>query len=471
MQDHRSSAPGEVCVESMIWFLGILATLLTLELLNAAYSLSAKPFAAVCLILLLAVTYQTWRQTEEGNHPIFLFMLFLILFQYGRLVSWAIFGNWSISNFNLTVPTPFAINSSELKRTLILIPLSASFVYIGFFYRTGRRVFHFTENDDVRTFFGWLYVLTVPFTIYKSGSYLYYALHHGGYVAMYLHNGAAFKKVGLIIRAVSLLNTVAFMAYIIVEQRRQKLRFAIFVFIVILLLELLVGYRGEFFEFLTFLWMTYNIKTNKSFRPATGLIAATAFIFAAVGAEIFRRTNGVIKVNLVEYMLRGQGVSFDVTAAAVMYYSRFHPHILSYLLNQFLLPYKLLSQFPKGSLFTLDLTAYLNPHIINYALGTGEAYVAHLYLIDGIPSVCAGSVVIGLLCRGLTSARGMFARTMAYAILIWIPYMPRAGYLEAFATSSKFLIVTTAAFGLYSIYSWIKYCIKHGIPGIAGSRG
>lgn len=472
MRVSGSNEPGAICTDSAIWFLAFVGALLVLKLADDTFGLDPRAYAAGCLLILLAVTYRTWRQTEQGNHPVFLFMLFLILFQYGRVVSWAIFGVWSISHFNLTVPTPFTIPPADLKRSLFLMPLSASFVYIGFFYRKGRRVYGFTENTDMRKFFGWLYVLTIPFVVYKSGSYLYYALHHGGYVAMYLHNGAVFKKVGLVVRAIALLNTMAFILYLIVEQRKNRLKLAIFVFDAILLLELLVGYRGEFFEYVIFLWMVYNIKTNSSFKPMTGLVASVIFIFAAVGAEIFRRTNGVIKVNLVEYMLAGQGVSFDVTASAVMFYARFHPHVWAYLFNQFFLPYKLLSQFPKGSLFTLDLTAFLNPHIVNYALGTGEAYVAHLYLIYGIPTVCAGSVIIGLLCRGLTAARSMFARAMSFAIFLWIPYMPRAGYLEAVATSSKFLIVALMAFGLYSGYVWLRHCMQFGEPRrIAVRRG
>lgn len=462
MSWRESVTINDICVDSIAWFLSFCGCTVFLEMANALFRISERTFAAVCLALLVLITYRTWRQTEQGNHPIFLFMVFLILFQFARLVQWVAFGAWSIADFDLTVRTPFTVDPTDLKRTLILVPLSAAFAYIGFFYRKSNRTMNFAKNPDMRRFFGWLFALTLPFVFYKDVSYLSYALHHGGYAALYFSNGAQEKSVGLFVRGAGLVNKTAFFTYLILEDRRSYLRVAIGVFVGVLVLALLTGFRGEFFENAIFLWMVYNIKIGRSFRPLTGALIALGLIFAAVGVEIFRKTaSGAIHGNIIEYLLRDQGVSFYVTASAVMFYHRFHPYIWHYLFNQIYLPYTVLSRMPPRALFTLDLTEYLNPHIAYYSLGTGEAYLAHLYLIDGIWTVCVGSLVIGLLCRGLTKAKSIFARTMSFSILLWIPYMPRAGYLEAVATSSKFLLGAVAGFTLYALYCWVMHYLRY----------
>ncbi len=456
-----SKAAADICFDSITWFLVFVGGAIFLEAWNVIFVLGERPFAAVCLVLLLLIIYRTWRQTEQGNHPIFLFMMFLLLFQYARLVQWVAFGAWTISDFDLTVRTPFTIGASDLKHALILIPLSASFVYLGFFYRKTHRVMSFTKNAEMRRFFGWLFTLTMPFVLYKDASYLSYALHHGGYASLYFSNGAQEKSVGLVVRGIGLINKTAFFTYVILEDRRLFLRLAISVFVGILILQLLTGFRGEFFENAIFLWMIYNTKVGSSFKPVTGLIVALGLIFAAVAAEVFRRTAaGAIHGNVVEYLLRDQGVSFYVTASAVMFYHHFHPYVWHYLFNQIYLPYTVLSKLPPGALFTLDLTQFLNPHIAYYSLGTGEAYLAHLYLIDGAWTVCVGSVVIGLLCRVLTQVRSVFARTIAFSILLWIPYMPRAGYLEAVATSTKYILGAACGFALYAAYAWVVHYLR-----------
>lgn len=458
----KNDVEKDICLGSISWFLVFVSALVALKLIDATVGLGERPFAAACLAVVTLVAYRTWKQTEQGNHPIFLFMVFLILFQYARLVQWVVFGTWSIADFDLTVSVPFTIDPSDLKQVLILVPLSAAFVYVGFFYRKSGRIMNFAENPEMRRFFGWLFVLTIPFVIYKDASYLEYALTHGGYAGLYFSNGAQEKAVGSFVRGIGLVNKTSFFTYIILEQRKRRLKLAVMAYVSVLVLSLLTGFRGEFFENTIFLWMVYNVKTRNSFRPIVGLLIAVGLMFAAVGAEIFRNTAaGPIRGNVVEYLLRDQGVSFYVTASSVLFYQRFHPFIWHYLFNQIYLPFTVLNHLPPGALFTLDLTEYLNPHIAYYSLGTGEAYLAHLYLIDRGWTVCVGSVIIGLLCRGLTKPKSIYWRTVAFSILLWIPYMPRAGYLEAVATSTKFVLGTTAGFVFYAICSWFMHNLSY----------
>src|SRR5687767_13117499 len=111
-----------------------------LALADLVSPLASQFYGSVCLLILVGIAYLTWIQTEQGNHPIFLFMVFLALFQFGRMFSWLISREWTISLFDLAVPSPFRVNDDELKRALLMVPLSASFVYLGFFATNGRKV-------------------------------------------------------------------------------------------------------------------------------------------------------------------------------------------------------------------------------------------------------------------------------------------------------------------------------------------
>jgi len=387
-------------------------------------------------------------------------MLFLILFQFGRLLSWLVAGDWTISQFNLVVAKYYLVGNSDLKRSMILVPLSASFVYLGFFYREGRKTLTFTDNESMRRFFGWLYFLTIPFVIYKGISYLTYTMANGGYVATYLDGGEHLDQVGIVIRALALLNTMFFLPYLIVETRMRFVRIAIVSFLLVMVLELLTGFRGKFFINLMLMWLVYNIKRKSSFNPISGLLGALALLSAAVGAEIFRESKSGLDVNLVEYFLYTQGVSFFVTVSAVSYYDIFHAHAWNYLIQQFLLPYQHLSLFPEGALFTLDLTSFLNPNIVSYALGTGEAYLAHLYLIGGWIAVCLGSLLLGRFTLWISQAQTVFWRTIALSIMMWIPYMPRSGYLEPLAMLSKYFIMALVGFGAFTVFEWLNKNLK-----------
>jgi hypothetical protein len=449
-----------ISIDSVVAFAVLQVAIIVLSLVNLASPLDARVFGSACLLILSAIAFLTWRQTEQGNHPIFLFMVFLGLFQFGRMFSWLISGDWSISLFDLAVPRPFTVNVDELKTAMLMVPLSASFVYLGFFASRGRKVLTFARNDEMRAFFGWLYFLTIPFVIFKDVSYLKYALEHGGYLATYLGQGEHTEQVGVTIRALALLNTGAFLPYLILESRKRPLLFVMATYLAVLVLELLVGLRGKFFINVMFLWMVYNIKTGSSFKPITAAAGALALVAAAVAAEIFRESKSALDVNLVEYFFYTQGNSFFVTVSSVIYHDVFAGNSIEYLVNQFLVPFRHVSTFGGGALLTVDLTSYLNPAAAKYGFGTGDAYLANLYLLGGYVAVCAGSFLVGAFCSRINRIDSMFGRTIVLSIFLWVPYLPRSGYLEPLATSIKYAVVAALGFMLYAIFSWLKNCLS-----------
>lgn len=454
--------------ESILAFIGLQVALVVLLLVDLASPIDSRIFGLVCLAALMVTAYLTWKQTDQGNHPIFLFMVFLALFQFGRIFAWFISGDWNLEWFDLATARPFKVDAGSVKQAMLMVPVSAAFVYLGFFVSPGQKVLTFTRNDQMRSFFGWLYFLTIPFVVIKDVSYLRYTLEHGGYLATYLGGGEHLEQVGLPIRALALLNSIAFLPYLILEGRKRWLLLAIGSYLVVLVLELLVGLRGKFFINFMFLWMVYNIKTGSSFKPITAGIGAFGLILAAIGAEIFRESKSGLNVNLIEYFFNAQGVSFFVTLSAVMYHDVFGRNSLDYLLNQFLVPFRHVNSFPEGALLTLDLTRFLNPLAAKYGFGTGDAYLANLYLLGGYLAVCVGSLLLGVFCARITQARSLFWRTIALSILLWVPYLPRSGYLEPIAISIKYFTMAAFGFGLYAMFAWLKSCFDGGSPRPSG---
>lgn len=449
----------DVSSESILAFIAVQVALVVLTIVDLASPIDSRVFGVVCLSALLATSYLTWKQTEQGNHPIFLFMVFLALFQFGRMFSWFMSGEWTLAEFDLAVVLPFTVDDRSLKQAMLMIPLSASFAYLGFFALKGHKVLTFTRNDQMRGFFGWLYFLTIPFVVIKDVSYLRYTLEHGGYMAAYLGGGEHVEQVGIAIRAIALLNTMAFLPYLILENRKRLILVAIASYLAVLVLELLVGLRGKFFITFMFLWMVYNIKTGSSFKPITAAAVGVGLIAAAVGAEVFRQSrSGGLDINLVQYFFERQGVSFFVTVASVIYHQVFESYSLEYLVNQFLVPFQHVSNFGEGALLTLDLTWYLNPVAAKLGFGTGDAYLANLYLFGGYLAVAMGSLLIGVFSSLITRAQSPFWRTIALSILMWIPYLPRSGYLEPVAMSIKYFIMAVCGFALYAVFAWLRSC-------------
>jgi hypothetical protein len=454
--------------ESVLAFAVLQSMIIALVLVDLMSPLDTRLFGTACLLILVGIAFLTWMQTEQGNHPIFLFMVFLGLFQFGRMFSWLVAGEWTISRFDLAVPRAFTVNDGELKYALVMVPLSASFVYLGFFASTGKKVLTFVRRDEMRAFFGWLYLLTIPIVIFKDVSYLRYVLEHGGYLATYLGQGEHTEQVGLAIRALALLNTGVFLPYLILESRRRLLLITIASYLAVLVLELLIGLRGKFFINVMFLWMVYNIKTGSSFKPITAAIGGLLLVAAAVAAEIFRESKSALDVNLVEYFFYTQGNSFFVTVSSVIYHDVFESNAIRYLLNQFLLVFQHVSKFGDGALLTVDLTAFLNPAAARFGFGTGDAYLANLYLLGGYVAVCGGSFLLGDFCARINRATTIFGRTIALSIFLWVPYMPRSGYLEPLATSIKYAVVAAFGFVLYALFAWLRNCFSTPLPGRAG---
>src|SRR6187399_1105719 len=102
-------AYSEISLNSIIAFITVQLVIAALVVLDLINPLTSEVFGATCFAVLGAITYLTWRQTEQGNHPIFLFMVFLILFQFGRIPAWLISGDWTLSWFDLGVAHPFTV--------------------------------------------------------------------------------------------------------------------------------------------------------------------------------------------------------------------------------------------------------------------------------------------------------------------------------------------------------------------------
>lgn len=66
------------------------------------------------------------------------------------------------------------------------------------------------DSKGIDKFFLILFLLLLPFDIYKKIFYLNYIIEHGGYIAIYANNGEHIEAVGTLVRILSLISTLCF---------------------------------------------------------------------------------------------------------------------------------------------------------------------------------------------------------------------------------------------------------------------
>ena len=78
-----------------------------------------------------------------------------------------------------------------------------------------------------------------------------------------------------------------------------------------------------------------------------------------------------------------------------------------------------------------------------------------------------GSFLVGLLCARLTRVHGVFWQTIALVVLMWIPYLPRSGYLEPLANAVKYTLLTAIAFAGYALFASLRFSLSAAVANAA----
>lgn len=417
----------EITAWLTLMVLGRLA--LTLDLLPI------REASVLCVILMSGLMIAAWYNFEGGRHPCFLFLVMLFVFQCGRLLGYFTGYPQDPLNIEVQVLIPYGVSRLSEGITLVLIAASAVCVYIP--CRLSYRRVVFSAGPE-QAWLRPLYILlavTLPFSVYKSYTYLSYIRSHGGYMSIFTDSQAVLQSAGTPVRIVALVGTSVLLLLYLFERRRRYLALLLALFFFVSIMDLLIGLRGKFFVQILVFWFIWNLKTGKRFN-LTPLFSSVAVISVlAVLVAGFRENRAVNLIGPIGFVSQ-QGVSINATEVAVEKRVLFDKHIGRYILGE------LRGAFvPNSDGFDSDLSLYLNPAAYSRGYGTASSYLADEYFIGGISGVVIASLIIGVVLSWLHNHSGSWmGAVLLLASLGSIVYMPRFGLFSPFSDTAKSLL-------------------------------
>jgi len=426
----------------------LLAVVAGSSLLVAAGVLPESGCIWLSVILLSTIVWLSWYRFDGGRHPCFLFMVMLFVFQGGRLAGYILGAKKDPMYIDVQTRFPISVEPHYAEITLLIIVLSAILIYAP--CRLSFRPVYLCQVYTGR----WLpalyslVLLTLPFSLYKNLMYLWYIRTHGGYLVVYTDNAEVLQSAGVLARTLSMVNITAILVLFVVETRRRHLMAVLALFGALSFLDLLIGFRGKFFSTILSLWFLMNLKTGRRFRLPMLVASAAVISVSAVLVGFFREDNTFEMVSPIGFLVM-QGVSMNVTEAAVKYYGTFSPYGWEYLWGGFV--NGLTPTAASGlHLWSGDLSVYLNPISSNMGFGTASSYLAELYLFGGITAVAIGSLLIGYCLNFLhrLSSRSIGVLLMAF-ILPPVIYLPR---LEMF---NPLAVLLKSCVGLSAVVAFV----------------
>ncbi len=423
-----------------------------------------------CVLLtagfLTALVFLAWKRFDSGRHPCFLFLGMLLVFQGGRLLGYIAGLTRHPMDIAVAVLSPIEVSREAAEVTLLIVALSAVLVYAP--CRVNYRPAIFRAGSEMR----WLpalYVLvllTFPFAFYKNWLYYSFIRAHGGYLAVYTDNAAVLQSAGFLVRSVALVNSTALLMAYVFERRPKRIAVLLVLYFAVSTLNLLIGFRGEFFSEVLALWFLHKLKTGKRFNLGAILTVVVATSIVAVAVAGFREEQGVKLLSPLGFVAQ-QGVSLNVTEAAVAFRSTFGRFGLRYLWGGFYFGIARPPLVLNHQLWTNDLTLYLNPVAERLGYGTASTYLAELYLAGGVTVVALGSLFVGFLLRWLheasRSARG--AVVLAF-ILPSVIYLPRLEYFGPEAALVRALVGLAPVVLFVVVYEWGAELAHAALAGI-----
>lgn len=425
--------------------------------------ISVRGASLLCMLILLGLIWSAWRNFDGGRHPCFLFLGMLFIFQCGRLP-----GFWTglpRNPFAIDGLTYFTISQSSQNLTLFLIVISALSVYIPCRFTYKKIVF---EGGREQRWLKPLYALltiTIPFAAYKNYIYLEFVRTHGGYMAIYLDSHALLQSAGTAVRTLALIGTTVLLLLYTFERRRRRLKWLLLLYLLVSVLDLLIGLRGKFFVEIVVLWYIRNLKTGKKFNLAPLVSAAILVSLIAVLIASFRSDRAIKMISPLGF-LSTQGVSLNVTEVAVADRHLFAGKSGTYLVNEVLLTFLPGEPSLSGGIFDSAVSYYINPISASRGYGTGSTYLAEAYLIGAIPGVIIASILIGLMLSWLHGISGRWWGALLMLISLgWFIYMPRTGLLIPLAMTAKSLVVVAIISVLAVLMSSVLWIFRCGCRG------
>jgi oligosaccharide repeat unit polymerase len=451
-------------IESTLW-VALLALLLAV---NSVWPIPLSAGVILAAAILVGLLFASWWNFDGGRHPCFLFLGMLFVFQGSRLAGSLLGVTRDPMRIVVATAVPLDVTNASARITLFLIVASALCIYIP--CRLSHRPVALPpgELSEWLPALCFVVLITFPFALYKNLMYFLYIRAHGGYLVVYTDNAAVLHSAGPVARSVSIICAAAILIAYVIERRRGRVAFLLTLYFGLSGLDLLIGFRGKVFTEILSIWLLHNLKTGKRFRLVHVAVAALLINSIAIAIAAYREDSSIKMLSPFAF-LASQGVSMNVTEAAVQYRDRFARHGLSYVIDGFTSGISPSASSGEGRLWTTDLTAYLNPIASRMGFGTASTYLAELYLLAGIPAVILGSLAVGyslkILHRISSSAPGAIAMAFVLPSLI---YLPRAEFLNPLAAFVKAI----AACAIVVAFAWCFRSLLDLLrPGSASAAG
>lgn len=437
-----------------------LFTVAVAVLLAAIGVLSLGACIWLSVLLLSALLLLAWLRFDGGRHPCFLFLAMLLVFQGGRLVGYLFGSVREPLRIELATLVPLSVSTRSALLSLLIVAISAICVY--FPCRVSYRNALFRAGAEVQwlTSLYVLVALTFPFALYKNLMYIRYLSSHGGYLAVFTDNAAVLQSAGPVARILSMICANTLLIAFALERQRRRIALLLTLLLALSALDLVIGFRGKVFTELLSLWLLHNLKTGKRFTVAPVAALVLGLNLLAVAVAAFRESSKFVFLNPIDF-LAGQGVSLNVTEAAIEFRDRFGQHGARYILGGFAAGIDPPSSVTEGQLWTDDLTMFLNPTAAKLGFGTASSYLAELYLFAGFPAIVLGSLAVGYCLAALhrVSVYPWGAVILGFTLPSLI-YLPRLELLNPLAVLVKSLLSCTIVFLFACAIRWIGSAVR-----------
>jgi oligosaccharide repeat unit polymerase len=405
-------------------------------------------------------------------HSVFLFIGTLTLFQGGLIIS-SIFDNTTDLSYVWLMGANFFLKEDTIRLSILLISLSYWLVLLGAYLGNSSKIqkvegAEYSNYNFLKGLFLTIFLISLPFYAYKQFSYFNYFLQYG-YLGFY-QSTSYLEKVGFIVRAISFLSPVTFLAYFFLEKNKKFIFLISIVYFILSIPTLLSGFRGDFFTFwiTVFLFYKYRFNNKLSFKGLFILIV----IISIIGLSIsYMRENlsysleFTLNRNPILEFFRQQGVSFYVTAMAIEFKDEFAKNILNYLMWEpisAIFPNAL--SMPKRA-FATDLMIKINYKGYLMGYGTGSSYLAEAYLLGGLFAVCLISFFIGYILSKLFkhfNYANIYIKIVILTVIQYAIFLPRDLLLMPLSQAIKVSVYLLSLFLLASFIKEVILYIKRG---------
>lgn len=401
--------------------------------------LSESACVWIAALLLVGIFLAAWKAFDRGRHPCFLFLGMLLIFQGGRLIAHILGALPNPMQIEVATAVPFTIGTKAAELTLLMLVLSAICVYAPCRLSYKPVVFETTGANHWLQALYLLIFITFPFAFFKNWVYFSFIRDHGGYLAVYTDNAQILQSAGGFVRVVALINSTALLSAYVIERRQRRTMWILLLYFSLSTLDLFIGFRGKFFLQALVLWYVHKLKRGRGFSLFPLVVASIGVSVLAVIIAGFRQDQSIQLLSPIEFLAQ-QGVSLNVTEAAIAFHHLFHRFALGYLWGGFRNGISPTASMGQGHLWTVDLTVFLNPVAARLGFGTASSYLAELFLLAGTPAVIVGSLTVGLVLAALhKSSSREFGSILLALILPPLIYLPRLELLNPLAVGVKSL--------------------------------